>query len=125
MSRVDEVLARIESEVDFALAVRAEPRAALASSGLTDSELEMFEESGRPLWRTVFEHTSHELVETPDGGLPPPPPPFTVHHSRVDDRADPAEFRADPGLALAVEAVRSARGPAREAAAVDLMGRIG
>jgi hypothetical protein len=125
MSDIDAVLARIESDLDFNLAVRADPRQALSSFDLEEAELSAFETPGRALWSLVLRRTAQDDVELPDGGLPPPPPPFTVQHSQTDQLIDPVSLRADSAIAATVATIRTARGAAQEHAVAELMGQIG
>jgi hypothetical protein len=134
MSDIDQVLARIETDFDFYLAVVGDARRALAAFELSSEELEAFVHPGQPLWGLVLTHTARGPAETPDGGLPPPPPPFVVHHStptdfepwRGDREAELTVLRADPAVQTAVRTVHRARTlPARIAAVAQLVERIG
>jgi hypothetical protein len=134
MSEIDQVLARVETDYDFYLAVRSDPRGALASFQLSSDEVEVFAQSGMPLWSLVLSHTARDHVTTPDGGLPPPPPPFVVHYSiplnfdrwRGDREADLTTLRAELPVQAAVRTVRGASTPlARSTAVAQLMERIG
>lgn len=134
MSDIDRVLARIETDFDFYLAVRGDPQRAFAPFELSRDERDALAHSGRPLWSLVLRHISRGPTDSPDGGLPPPPPPFVVHHSipaeferwRGDREADLTALREDPAVQAAVRAVRGANTPtARMAAVAQLMERIG
>ncbi|MFN2448078.1 MAG: hypothetical protein ABR606_21150 [Vicinamibacterales bacterium] len=134
MSDVDQVLARMETDYDFYLAVRGNPWRALSSFELSSDDVEAFAQSGVSLWSLVLSHTSRDVVEAPDGGLPPPPPPFVVHYSipigfeqtRSDRDADVTALGANTTVQAAVRTVRSASTPpARRAAVAQLMEQIG
>jgi hypothetical protein len=125
MSDIKLVIARIESDFDFNLAVRANPRRALGAYNLEHDELAAFESSGRSLWILVLRQTARDPVDTPDGGLPPPPPPFTVNYSHADWRTDPISLRADQGITVTLDAIRTSSGPSRERAVAELMEMIG
>ncbi|MEP6851443.1 MAG: hypothetical protein ABJA87_02090 [bacterium] len=125
MSDVDQVLARMETDLGFRLAVRSDPRRALAAFDLDDEERAAFDSSGTALWSLVLRHTSRTGVETPDGGLPPPPPPFTVNYSHADWRTDPISLRADEDITATLQTIRSSDGATRARAVAELMDRIG
>ena len=133
MSDVDQVLARVESDFDFYLAVRANPGDALAGFDLSSDERRAFAEHGEPLWRVVLTHTASGPSAAPDGGLPPPPPPFVVHHS-IPTKREPwregretlAALRVDPAVQAALRSIAGADSPPSVLAAVtQLMERIG
>jgi hypothetical protein len=134
MSDIRRVLARMESDFDFYLAVVGDPRAALAPFTLNQEEVEAFAHPGMPLWNLVLRHTARESPGAPDGGLPPPPPPFVVHYSIPtaverwlgDREADLIALRADPAVQAAIRTVEAASTlPNRSAAVAQLVERIG
>jgi hypothetical protein len=138
MSDVEPVIARIETDFDFHLAVQRDPEQALASYNLSDKERQAFAQPGAPLWGLVLSRGADPGLGVdggvPDGGaptkIPPPTPPFTVtYHAAAKPegwRFDPTDLMADPSLQGAVGAVRGAETPeARTLAAGQLMEQIG
>ena len=118
MSDMRSVLARLESDFDFYLAVVGGPRAALAPFKLSPDEVEAFAHPGMPLWNLVLRHIARESLGKPDGGLPPPPPPFIVHYSI------PIDFEPWRGDREA-DLDRASRGPCRAGCHQDRRGGEG
>ena len=84
MEAIDAILARLETDFDFYLAVRENSEQALASYDLAPAVRTAFTRAGAPLWNVIARHTAGgdaSGITDRDGGLPPPPPPFTVTHS--------------------------------------------
>ena len=134
MRDIDGVLTRIESDFDFYLAVRRDPRRTLDPFELSSDAMEAFVQSGMSLWSLVLRRTARDPTDTPDGGLPPPPPPFVVHYSipmeverwRGDREAELKPLLADPTVQTAVRTIHGASTPpARRAAVAKLMELIG